>query len=293
MKSGVENLHDISVGQTLTSVKRPFTERNMILSILWEGDLEIHTNKELMSDSTFGQRIVHGDAVTTMVAGLLFHTAPFSSTKWNIEILTCSYQQPVFIDDVITGIFTVSAKEIINTDSYKFCFDYQAMKNGEVVVSTGTITIVSLFAEGSLAADDERMELTDYHTTPGKTVTMSDLALFQELIESADSDKKELKVPKPLLIMIAIGLMNRKLPLDTNLIAVLSNSWSFKLPVYVDDTLKVNYKVIGTKMTQKRDKEIATYELHTFNQHAQQVAEGKWTILLKSEDKGGLANGEV
>jgi acyl dehydratase len=278
VKKGVPNFDDIRVGQVLKTEKCPVTERKMILGILWEGDLELHTNKERMIQSSFGERIVHGDAVTALVTGLFLHSEPFSLFKWKIENIECAYLRPVYIDDEITGYFEVTEKIMSNSGSCQFRFAFKAMKSNEEVVSSGHVSI-ALKCDESKEVWGFDSSLSD--VTPGKTVTYSDLTLFEEAMELPAYRGDKLKIPETLVLMMSIGLMNRKLPLDDTLIAVVSNSWSFQMPVYVNDTLKVNYRVIETKKTQKGDKKIVTFELNTFNQHSEKVAEGKWTILVK------------
>lgn len=46
-----------------------------------------------------------------------------------------------------------------------------------------------------------------------------------------------------LILMTAIGLLNKSLPLEESLIAVTGQSWEFNLPAIMEDNLCVQYDI--------------------------------------------------
>jgi acyl dehydratase len=131
LKSGLK------LGQVIETAVGTMTEEKLILGILWEGDLELHTNKELMSKSSFGERIVHGDTVTTLMTSLFLQTQPISTFNWRIKQVSCSFLRPVYIYDEIMGRYTLT--KIESDDHYSF--EYQVINKNDEMVSSGTITI--------------------------------------------------------------------------------------------------------------------------------------------------------
>lgn len=49
-----------------------FSERDLLLGILWEGDHQLHTNKPGMKETPFGTTIAHGNTVTSKILGQFF-----------------------------------------------------------------------------------------------------------------------------------------------------------------------------------------------------------------------------
>lgn len=47
------------------------TESHLLLPIIWEGDLNIHTNERLMKQSRFQNIILHGDTVFSLATALV------------------------------------------------------------------------------------------------------------------------------------------------------------------------------------------------------------------------------
>jgi hypothetical protein len=125
-------------------------------------------------------------------------------------------------------------------------------------------------------------QFSNMRTTCGKTITRSDVELFRRLSSYPGNKNEQDVVPESLVMMITIGLMNRTIPLDDYLVAVVSNSWTFLSTVYIDDTVNVSFEVIETKAAKKGNNTIVTYKMSAFNQHSAMVAEGVWKILVRN-----------
>jgi acyl dehydratase len=128
----------LSSVDSITTNKTYIHEKHLLLGILWEGDLEIHTNKERMSHSAFGERILHGDTITGILFGQLFQTDPISHNSWVIKEYQCSYLRPVYIGDVIKGVFLKIQEEI---EDSAVIFKYEGLNQKNEIVTSGNITI--------------------------------------------------------------------------------------------------------------------------------------------------------
>lgn len=121
------------------------------------------------------------------------------------------------------------------------------------------------------------MKKNNHGSTPGKTIMKQDIVMFNELTNSAINP---VSTPPSLIVMLSIGLLNRTLPLEEHLIAVVGQSWEFFHEVEIGDTLKVDYLISDIKLTKSGDKAIANIKVDTFNQKQQNVASGLWKILI-------------
>jgi hypothetical protein len=115
-------------------------------------------------------------------------------------------------------------------------------------------------------------------TTSGKTIMSYDLEMFQELTGWSNQGKNE--VSEILVQMTSVGLLNRILPLEEKLIAVVGHSWEFLSSVAIADTLTVSCKIVDLVATKKKGKVIAHLDLETNNQDLKTVARGEWRVLI-------------
>ena len=120
--------------------EKVFSEKDLLMGILWEGDSQLHTNAPGMAESPFGSTIVHGNSVTSMVIGELLRTHFTSKEKITVQQLNVSYMGAVHVGERIWGIFEIKGKrqgekgEILE-------MNFEVLKNGEIRVSKGTISI--------------------------------------------------------------------------------------------------------------------------------------------------------
>lgn len=120
--------------------ERVFSERDLLMGILWEGDSQLHTNGPGMAKTPFGSTIVHGNSVTSMVVGQLLRTHFKAQEKITILQMSVSYVGAVHAGDRIRGIFEPQEKrpgekgEILK-------MNFEVLKNGGTRVSQGTLSI--------------------------------------------------------------------------------------------------------------------------------------------------------
>lgn len=126
------------IENSLITEKKSIKESHLIMGILWEGDLELHTNKERMINNPFGERIIHGDTITAILFGMLFHTKPLINFQWRIDKFQCSYVRPVYINDIIFGVFNNISQD---TEQGVFEFEFEGYKQNDELVSTGKLFI--------------------------------------------------------------------------------------------------------------------------------------------------------
>lgn len=114
--------------------------------------------------------------------------------------------------------------------------------------------------------------------TVGKTITEYDVVMFQEFASLPKNNSSI--VPQTLVQMISIGLLNRSLPLDERLVAVIGQSWEFVSEVFIGDTLDVLCEVEKLITTKKKGEVIVKLQLKTINQNSNTVATGEWKLLI-------------
>jgi acyl dehydratase len=125
----------------LETEEKVFSERDLLLGILWEGDAQLHTNKPGMAKTPFGSTIVHGNSVTSMAIGQLFHTHFRSVKKIRVREMNISYLAPVHVGDVIKGVFDIEERHKNSNDSEILTMTFEVIKNQQSPVSKGKITI--------------------------------------------------------------------------------------------------------------------------------------------------------
>jgi acyl dehydratase len=120
--------------------ERVFSEKDLLLGILWEGDSQLHTNAPAMAKTPFGSTIVHGNSVTSMVVGQLLRNHLKIGEKVTVKRLNISYVGAVQVGDRIKGIFEPQQGERGQRGEILH-MNFQVLKNEGTRVSKGTITI--------------------------------------------------------------------------------------------------------------------------------------------------------
>jgi acyl dehydratase len=126
--------------------ERVFSERDLLLGILWEGDAQLHTNEPGMAKTPFGSTIVHGNSVTSMVLGQLFRNHFKSAEKITVKELDVNYLAPVHVGDKVKGVFTFAVQHGKPNGPGAIKLNFEVFKNTEIRVSKGTISIETVYA---------------------------------------------------------------------------------------------------------------------------------------------------
>ena len=119
-----------------------FSERDLLLGILWEGDHQIHTNKLGMKETPFGSTIAHGNTVTSKILGQFIRTQFGSNEEINVKEIRMSYLAPVRVGDSIKGIFEVEEQNIDLDATVEKCLAFEIIKDEQTPVCRGKMTIV-------------------------------------------------------------------------------------------------------------------------------------------------------
>ena len=93
----------------------------------------VHINKQKASESKYGQRIVHGMLVGSFISAVLGTKLPGEGTIYLEQNL--KFKQPVYFEDTITAIVTVS--EIINEQKGIYRLETIVKNQDEAVVVDG------------------------------------------------------------------------------------------------------------------------------------------------------------
>jgi acyl dehydratase len=94
---------DARVGMRYETAARTITEADVVAFSGLSGDNhEVHTNAELMRASQWGERLVHGALVVSLVTGLRSRTGRFDESIVALaEIRSWQFAVPVLIGDTI------------------------------------------------------------------------------------------------------------------------------------------------------------------------------------------------
>lgn len=131
----------IKVGTILETPEKLFSERNLLMGILWEGDAQLHTNKPGMEKTPFGTTIVHGNSVASIAIGQLFHTFLGEASKIRIIEMNVNFVGSVSVGDFIKGVFTIEGQQIRQNNSETLTMIFDIFKNKQTVVHKGKMSI--------------------------------------------------------------------------------------------------------------------------------------------------------
>ncbi|MDG4668078.1 MaoC/PaaZ C-terminal domain-containing protein [Mycobacterium sp. 236(2023)] len=103
-------LEDLAVGDTFTGPARTITETDVVGFAGLSGDFNpIHTDVEFAADTPYGQRVVYGLLVLSMMTGQLDRTGLFSgSAIAMLGIRDWTFVAPVFIGDTVSFRLTIT-----------------------------------------------------------------------------------------------------------------------------------------------------------------------------------------
>lgn len=281
---------NLIVGGTYTADETVYTERELILGILWEGDLEIHSNAELMKTNAFGRPIAHGDGGAAKSAAQLLKMDLFQDKDAiRFKKIGAAYVSPTYVGDRITFKFTVARKDNLHDGSTEVELLTETTKNNGEAVAKGSMILGCCCPDQPpvlVGSIPEFMPVTDLHEgntgrTAGKTLSESDLDLFyRSLYGNGALPENRTKAPEILVTMLSIGAMNRLGFLERDLVAVAENTWEYSRDLLVGDTLNVHYAVDAVKVT-KSGGRVVTFALKAVNQRLEIIAQGVWKTFMK------------
>jgi len=134
------------------------------------------------------------------------------------------------------------------------------------------------------------------YTTPGRTVTESDIVAFAGLTGDFNSIHTDAVYAKAssfgervahgmLGISYAVGLAVRSGVLEGTVLAFREiKDWKFKQPIHIGDTIDVEIEVVETKAFPRLGGGMVTLELNVLNQEAVSVMKGSLAVLIMSQE---------
>jgi acyl dehydratase len=129
--------------------------------------------------------------------------------------------------------------------------------------------------------------------TGARTITETDIVNFAGLsgdynfihinaVAAADSPFAGRVAHGMLVASIATGLAVQQGFIDGTTLAFRDLNWKFTKPVFIDDTIYVQVKVVETKAMARLGGGIVTFEARVMNQNSEVVHKGEWRRLIKS-----------
>jgi len=137
----------------------------------------------------------------------------------------------------------------------------------------------------------EEFEIGAAYTSPGRTVTETDVVAFAALsgdynqlhtdAEFAKSTFFGARIAHGLLgLSIASGLGSRMGFLEGTALAFLSLTWKFSKPIFIGDTIALQAKV-AKKRAVSGEAGIVVFDCALLNQRDEVTQQGEWTVMVK------------
>jgi acyl dehydratase len=133
--------------------------------------------------------------------------------------------------------------------------------------------------------------LDEEYTSPGRTVTETDLVMFSGLSGDYTQIHSDVEFAKTtpfgqriahgaLIFSIATGLVSRLGVIEGTAIAFLGLTWKFAKPVLIGDTICVKLKAIK-KRAMGAEAGMVVAAVSVVNQRDEVVESGEWTVLIR------------
>jgi acyl dehydratase len=137
----------------------------------------------------------------------------------------------------------------------------------------------------------EEFEVGAAYTSPGRTVTETDVVAFAALsgdynqlhtdAEFAKSTFFGARIAHGLLgLSVASGLGSRMGFLEGTALAFLSLTWKFSKPIFIGDTIALQAKV-AKKRAVSSEAGIVVFDCALLNQRDEVTQQGEWMVMVK------------
>ncbi len=139
----------------------------------------------------------------------------------------------------------------------------------------------------------EEFEVGAAYTSPGRTVTETDVVAFAALsgdynqlhtdAEFAKATFFGARIAHGLLgLSIASGLGSRMGFLEGTALAFLSLTWKFSKPIFIGDTIALQARV-AKKRAVSGEAGIVVFDCALLNQRDEVTQQGEWTVMVKRQ----------
>lgn len=144
----------------------------------------------------------------------------------------------------------------------------------------------------------EDFEIGEEHESPGRTITEADLVLYAGLsgdYNQLHTDEEYCKrigvfgkriVHGLFALTLVEGLKSRLGHFESTSLASMEWKWRFLKPLFVDDTVRVKWKISAKRETRKPDRGIITEFVQLVNQNDEVIGEGDHLVMMQKRNKG-------
>ena len=124
---------EIQIGETLESRGRTVTETDVVSFCYLTGNwFELHSNVEVAAQTEYGQRLVQGGLVFSLIPGLVVWDPRYVIAFYGVDRLRLI--RPVFIGDTVSARIWVADKKVRDEASGTVTFQIEVVnQRGEVV----------------------------------------------------------------------------------------------------------------------------------------------------------------
>lgn len=136
---------EFEIGDTFVTPRRTITETDLIQFAGMSGDFNpIHTDHVYAADSPYGQPVVYGLLVLSVVTGLTARLGIFDGTIIAmLGIDDWKFSGPVFVGDTIhVRMSIISKRETSRSDRGILVRGYEVLNQRDEVVQTGSMTLM-------------------------------------------------------------------------------------------------------------------------------------------------------
>jgi len=135
---------DFEIGERVMSAGRTITESDLVTFAGLSGDFnQIHTDAAYAAAGPFGQRVIHGLLVVSVVTGLIVQTGMMEGTVIAFRELEWKFSQPVFIGDTVRGLVNVTElKALPRLGGGSVIAKISVLNQDDKVVQRGTMTLL-------------------------------------------------------------------------------------------------------------------------------------------------------
>ncbi|MBO0875734.1 MAG: MaoC family dehydratase N-terminal domain-containing protein [Pseudonocardia sp.] len=124
---------EVRIGEVIPSRGRTVTETDVVSFCYLTGNwLEIHSNTELAARTEYGQRVVQGSLVFSIVPGLVPWDPRYTRAFYGVDGMR--FLKPVFIGDTVRARVTVLEKKVRDEESAVVTFKVEVVNQRDEVV---------------------------------------------------------------------------------------------------------------------------------------------------------------
>jgi acyl dehydratase len=132
---------DLTVGDVIPARGRTITETDVVSFCYLTGNwLEIHSNVELARRTPYGQRLVQGSLIFSMVPGLVQWDPRYIIAMYGVEEMR--FRRPVFIGDTISARVVVDEITIRDDETGIVTFASEVSNQRDEVVQSFRMKIL-------------------------------------------------------------------------------------------------------------------------------------------------------